>query len=71
MITRRKVVIALGAGAPVSLLSSLLFPLPSLAQPAAKIYRIGFISNRPGIEPPDEAFRQGLRELGLKLNNSE
>jgi len=28
------------------------------------VYRIGYISPRPAIEIPDEAFRQGLRELG-------
>jgi len=32
------------------------------AQPAAKTYRIGVLGNQPN--PPWEAFRQGLRELG-------
>src|SRR5712692_2014506 len=32
------------------------------AQPPAKVPRIGFLSPAP--QPPDEAFRQGLRDLG-------
>jgi putative ABC transport system substrate-binding protein len=39
-------------------------PLAAEAQPAGKVYRIGYLSPRPGIEPQEEAFRQGLRELG-------
>ena len=34
------------------------------AQQPGKVYRIGYLSPRLGIEPRDEAFRQGLRELG-------
>jgi putative tryptophan/tyrosine transport system substrate-binding protein len=54
---RRKLVIALGA-------SALVFPLSSIAQPQAKVWRIGFISTRSGMDSNEEAFRQGLRELG-------
>src|SRR5258706_9605843 len=39
-------------------------PLASLAQQPGKIYRIGYLSNGPGIEPREEAFQQRLRELG-------
>ena len=61
MVTRRRVVIALGAGA--------LAPLASFAQPqAGKVYRIGYLAQG---NPPDRAetgardgFLQGLRELG-------
>jgi ABC-type uncharacterized transport system substrate-binding protein len=34
------------------------------AQPAGKVYRVGFLSNVPATDPPVKAFRQGLRELG-------
>ena len=34
------------------------------AQPAKKVYRIGVLSPRLGIEARDETFRKGLRELG-------
>ncbi|MGH7798137.1 MAG: ABC transporter substrate-binding protein [Candidatus Binatia bacterium] len=34
------------------------------AQQPGKIYRIGYLSPRLGIEPVAEGFRQGLRELG-------
>ena len=34
------------------------------AQQPKKVYRIGYLSPRPGIESREEAFRQGLRELG-------
>jgi putative tryptophan/tyrosine transport system substrate-binding protein len=34
------------------------------AQQAQKVYRIGYLSPRPGIELQDEAFRQGLRDSG-------
>jgi ABC-type uncharacterized transport system substrate-binding protein len=37
---------------------------PAAAQSAKKIYRVGYLSPRAGIEPREEAFRQGLRELG-------
>ena len=58
MITRRKIVFALGAGA--------LAPLASFAQQPAKVYRIGFI----GVGLPSnmvsrvEGLRAGLRDLG-------
>ena len=58
MITRRKIVIALGAGA--------LAPFATLAQQPAKVYRIGFI----GVGLPSnmvsrvEGLRTGLRDLG-------
>jgi putative ABC transport system substrate-binding protein len=45
-------------------LAILLAPVAATAQQAGKVYRIGYLSPRPGIEPHDEAFRQGLRELG-------
>jgi putative ABC transport system substrate-binding protein len=34
------------------------------AQQPAKVFRIGYISVRSGLEPRDEVFRQRLRELG-------
>jgi putative tryptophan/tyrosine transport system substrate-binding protein len=49
--------LALGA-----LLLALSFP--AKAQQTKKLYRIGYLSNAPGIESPQEAFRQRLRELG-------
>ena len=43
-------------------------PLAAKAQPAGKVYRIGYISNSPPNTPESsrlhEAFRQGLRERG-------
>ena len=59
MNNRRKLIIALGAGA-------LAVPFHSLAQQQAKVYRIGLLSP---FSPADaatwhEAFRQGLRDLG-------
>ncbi len=59
--TRRKLLIALGAGL-------LAVPLGALAQQQAKVWRVGFLSqrNRP-ISFDSEifgAFRQGMRELG-------
>ena len=54
---RRKLVIALGA-------SVLTTPLRSFAQQQGKVYRIGYLSPRAGVESREEAFRQGLRELG-------
>src|SRR4029077_6100766 len=43
-------------------------PLAAGAQPAGKVYRIGYISNSPPNTPESsrlhEAFRQGLRERG-------
>ena len=39
-------------------------PLVAEAQQAGKLYRLGYLSPRNGIEVSEEAFRQGLRELG-------
>ena len=60
MTTRRQTLIALGAGA--------LAPLASLAQPQAKIWRVGFLSQRH-VDLVDAdyyfgPFTQGMRELG-------
>ncbi len=48
-------------------LSLLAAPLATEAQPAGKVHRIGFLSPgfpRPDRDPPVDAFRQGLRDLG-------
>ncbi len=49
-------------------LAMLTAPLAGEAQPAGKVYRIGFLSlgspPTPATPHPIEAFRQGLRELG-------
>src|SRR5712691_5949171 len=48
-------------------LSILAAPLVTTAQPAGKVHRIGFLSPgfpRPDRDPPVDAFRQGLRDLG-------
>src|SRR2546430_16275187 len=49
-------------------LSLLVAPLAAHAQPATKVYRIGrFTSGLPptaGPNPSEEAFRQGLHDLG-------
>ncbi|MFQ5962624.1 MAG: ABC transporter substrate-binding protein, partial [Candidatus Methylomirabilales bacterium] len=39
-------------------------PLPAEAQKAGKVYRIGFLRLTDRASPSDEAFWQGLRELG-------
>jgi len=39
-------------------------PLPTEAQKAGKVYRIGFLSDASRMRPNFEIFRQGLRELG-------
>ena len=59
--TRRRLVIALGAGALAS-------PLSSFAQPAAKVWRVGFLATRH-VDFVDAdyyygPFTQGMRELG-------
>src|SRR2546428_13374320 len=50
------------------ILSMLVAPLAAHAQPATKVYRIGrFTSGLPptaGPNPSEEAFRQGLHDLG-------
>jgi putative tryptophan/tyrosine transport system substrate-binding protein len=38
--------------------------LPAAAQPSAKVFRIGYLSLRNAIEPHEEAFLKGLRDLG-------
>jgi putative tryptophan/tyrosine transport system substrate-binding protein len=47
-------------------LAALLFAVcvPAEAQEAAKVPRVGYISLRSGIEPREQAFQKGLRELG-------
>ena len=48
-------------------LSILAAPLVTTAQPAGHVHRIGWLSPgspRPDRDPPVDAFRQGLRELG-------
>ena len=59
MITRRKLLIALGA-------SALAPPLSSLAQPATKVWRIGFLgaASAAGYVKEIDAIRAGLRDLG-------
>ena len=57
MNNRRKLMVALGAGA-------LAVPLRSFAQQQGKVWRIGYISQRPGIDEQTEGLRKGLRELG-------
>jgi putative tryptophan/tyrosine transport system substrate-binding protein len=57
MNNRRKLVIALGAGA-------LAAPFGSFAQQQRKVWRIGFLSSSAGIQFREEALRRGLRELG-------
>ena len=59
MNTRRKVILVLGAAALAS-------PLSSLAQPAAKIWRIGFLGSATAqtYARPLDALRAGLRDLG-------
>ena len=39
-------------------------PLAAEAQPAGKVYQIGYLSPRSGIESREEAFRQALGQLG-------
>src|SRR6266849_10119890 len=53
-------------GLAVVLTLSLLAPLATEAQQAARVYRLGFLSMRSGPtdNPQLDAFRQGLRELG-------
>jgi putative ABC transport system substrate-binding protein len=46
---------------PLALLAA---PLAVGAQPAGKIPRIGYVSQRSGPSALEEAFRQGLRDLG-------
>jgi putative tryptophan/tyrosine transport system substrate-binding protein len=48
----------------VTVFAVLVATLAATAQQAGKVYRIGYLSPRLGIETHDDAFRQGLRELG-------
>ena len=57
MITRRRLVIALGAGA-------LTAPIAGYAQPSGKTHRIGYLIDRTGPGGFDQAFLEGLRALG-------
>ncbi len=61
MVSRRHLLIALGA-------NSLAAPLASFAQPQGKVWRVGFLSQlaRPDTLDSDiyGAFLQGMRELG-------
>ena len=61
MITRRRIVFALAGGALVS-------PLPSLAQPVSRIWRVGFLAyGHVDFVDSDYVygpFTQGMRELG-------
>src|SRR5436190_5886817 len=57
--TSRRVFLATVAG------GLLLAPLDAAAQPAGKVYRIGFLWDSPAVWPHAlEAFRQGLRDRG-------
>src|SRR5574340_9276 len=58
--TKRSISILIGA----ALLFALTFGSPAAAQEPAKVPRIGYLSLRAGIEPREEQFRSGLRELG-------
>jgi putative ABC transport system substrate-binding protein len=57
-VTRRAVFAAVFA------LGALAAPLAALAQPPAKVPRVGVIGEGSGTEPLLAAFRQGLRDLG-------
>ena len=57
MNNRRKLVIALGAGA-------LTAPFSSFAQQPGKVWRVGYLTLRPGIASREQAFIKGLHELG-------
>ena len=45
-------------------LAFLFLPLADAQQPEKKVHRIGYLSLRAGIEPREEAFLKGLREIG-------
>ena len=61
---RRKLIVALGAGA-------LAISLPSHAQQATKVYRVGYVSASAAsnVASGTEAFRQQLRQLGYDEKN--
>ena len=54
------------AGVSIILVAVVLLALGVIAeaQQPKKVYRIGYLTQRVGIAPQDEAFRKGLRELG-------
>jgi len=57
-VRRREFIILLGSAAVA-------WPLVARAQPAGKLYRIGFLWDGPAVFADAlEAFRQGLRDLG-------
>ena len=58
MINRRKLIVALGAGAFAA-------PLACFAQQQGKVWRIGYMSLRAESGPNEELFRQGLRDASL------
>ena len=57
MNNRRKLVIALGAGA-------LTVPFGAFAQQQGKVWRIVYLTQRPGLDEQSEEMQQGLRDLG-------
>ena len=57
MISRRRLVIALGAGALAS-------PFGSFAQQPEKVWRVGFLSARSGPDKQIEAFQEQMKALG-------
>ena len=67
MITRRKIVLTLGAGALIS-------PLSSFAQPAAKVWRVGILLQRHvdfvDADSTYGPFTQGMRELGYVVGKN-
>jgi putative tryptophan/tyrosine transport system substrate-binding protein len=66
MNTRRRLILALMAGALALMAGALAGPLVSFAQQPTKTARIGFLhpASPQGGEPHLQAFRDGLRELG-------
>ncbi len=67
MLIRRKIVIALGASALVS-------PLSSFAQQQGKVWRVGFLAQRHvdlvDADPTYGPFTQGMRELGYVVGKN-
>jgi ABC transporter substrate binding protein len=57
----------IGVAMVTLILSIFVAPLVTLAQPTGHVHRIGWLSPgfpRPDRDPPVDAFRQGLRDLG-------
>ena len=54
------------AAVPSILIAAILFAVAVIveAQQAKKVYRIGYLSNGPGIRQQEEAWQRGLRERG-------